>query len=96
MKLDVYFIDAFADKVFTGKPAAVIFTDIDDEKLMQKIASENNLSETAFVSKKNNEYFIRWFTPYCEVDLCGHATLASGYIYFNYIPVKFIVCALYY
>ena len=85
MKLDVYFIDAFADKVFTGNPAAVIFTDIDDEKLMQKIASENNLSETAFVNLTKDTNYIRWFSPLKEVDLCGHATLASGFVYFNFI-----------
>ena len=85
MKLDVYFIDAFADKVFTGNPAAVIFTDIDDEKLMQKIAFENNLSETAFVNLSKDTNHIRWFSPLKEVDLCGHATLASGFAYFNFI-----------
>ena len=85
MKLDVYFIDAFADKVFTGNPAAVIFTDIDDEKLMQKIAFENNLSETAFVNLSKDKNHIRWFSPLKEVDLCGHATLASGFAYFNFI-----------
>ena len=85
MKLDVYFIDAFADKVFTGNPAAVIFTDIDDEKLMQKIAFENNLSETAFVNLSKDTNHIRWFSPSKEVDLCGHATLASGFAYFNFI-----------
>ena len=85
MKLDVYFIDAFADKVFTGNPAAVIFTDIDDEKLMQKIAFENNLSETAFVNLTKDTNHIRWFSPLKEVDLCGHATLASGFVYFNFI-----------
>jgi len=85
MKLDIYFIDAFADKVFTGNPAAVIFTDIDDEKLMQKIAFENNLSETAFVNLSKDTNHIRWFSPLKEVDLCGHATLASGFAYFNFI-----------
>ena len=85
MKLEVYFIDAFADKVFTGNPAAVIFTDIDDEKLMQKIAFENNLSETAFVNLSKDTNHIRWFSPLKEVDLCGHATLASGFAYFNFI-----------
>ena len=85
MKFDVYFIDAFADKVFKGNPAAVIFTDINDEKLMQKIASENNLSETAFVNVSEDINHIRWFSPLKEVDLCGHATLASGFVYFNFI-----------
>ena len=94
MKLKYYQVDAFTDHVFKGNPAGVIFSDLNDEILMQKIAFENNLSETAFISKKNDEYFIRWFTPYCEVDLCGHATLASAYIYFNYINKnsnKFII-----
>ena len=85
MQLDVYFVDAFTDKVFSGNPAAVIFTDIDDENLMQKIAFENNLSETAFVNTNQDENLIRWFSPIKEVDLCGHATLASAFIYFNYI-----------
>ena len=85
MKLKYYQVDAFAENVFKGNPAGVIFSELDDETLMQKIAFENNLSETAFISKKNDEYFIRWFTPCCEVDLCGHATLASSYVYFNYI-----------
>lgn len=85
MKLKYYQVDAFAENVFKGNPAGVIFSELDDETLMQKIAFENNLSETAFISRKNDEYFIRWFTPYCEVDLCGHATLASAYIYFYYI-----------
>ena len=85
MKFDVYFVDAFTDRVFSGNPAAVIFTDMDDEKLMQKIASENNLSETAFVNISNDINSIRWFSPLKEVDLCGHATLASGFVYFNFI-----------
>ena len=55
---------------------------------MQQIAYENNLSETAFISKHNDEYFIRWFTPDIEVDLCGHATLAAAFVYFNFINTK--------
>ena len=82
MKLDVYFVDAFTSAIFSGNPAAVIFSDLDDEVLMQKIAAENNLSETAFVDLSNNN--IRWFSPACEVNLCGHATLASAFVYFNY------------
>ncbi len=85
MKFDVYFVDAFTDSIFSGNPAAVIFTDLDDKKLMQKIASENNLSETAFVNISNDINSIRWFSPLKEVDLCGHATLASGFVYFNFI-----------
>ena len=85
MKFDVYYVDAFTDEVFAGNPAAVIFTDIDDDRLMQKVASENNLSETAFVNISKDKNHIRWFSPLKEVDLCGHATLASGFVYFNFI-----------
>ena len=85
MNYKYYQVDAFTDKIFKGNPAGVIFANINDDELMQKIAFENNLSETAFVSKINDEYFIRWFTPFCEVNLCGHATLASAFIFFNFI-----------
>lgn len=86
MKIPVYYVDAFTKKLFSGNPAAVIFSnDIDDVNLMQNIAAENNLSETAFISKEKNAFHIRWFAPSCEIDLCGHATLASAYIYFKYI-----------
>ena len=81
MKLDVFYIDAFTNNIFSGNPAAVIFTDLDNSKLMQKIAAENNLSETAFIDLDKGS--IRWFSPTCEVNLCGHATLASAYAYFN-------------
>ena len=82
MKFEVYYVDAFTSQTFSGNPAAVIFSDINDENLMQNIAAENNLSETAFVNLTNNS--IRWFSPTCEVNLCGHATLASAFIYFNF------------
>ena len=85
MKYKYYQVDAFTDKIFKGNPAGVIFANINNDELMQKIAFENNLSETAFVSKINDEYFIRWFAPFCEVNLCGHATLASAFIFFNFI-----------
>jgi len=86
MKIPVYYVDAFTNNLFSGNPAAVIFSNrIDDENLMQNIAAENNLSETAFIRKENNTFHIRWFAPSCEIDLCGHATLASAYIYFKYI-----------
>lgn len=86
MKIKMYQIDAFADKVFTGNPAAVCPLDkwLDDA-LMQNIAQENNLAETAFFVEKTNDYQIRWFTPTKEVDLCGHATLASAYVIFKYL-----------
>ena len=82
MKQDVYFIDAFTKEIFFGNPAAVIFSEINDKIIMQKIAAENNLSETAFVNLKTES--IRWFSPSCEVNLCGHATLASAFAYFNF------------
>ena len=85
MTTSIYYVDAFTDKLFSGNPAAVIFSEINDQKLMQKIAAENNLSETAFIRRENGIYHIRWFAPLCEIDLCGHATLASAFIYFKYI-----------
>lgn len=75
-----YVIDAFTNQVFCGNPAAVCLTDhILPEQLMQQIAIENNLSETAFVCPEGQEYRLRWFTPGGEINLCGHATLASAY-----------------
>jgi len=84
--LDIYQVDAFADKVFKGNPAIVCPLDqwLDD-LTMQNIASENNASETAFFVKENEGYKIRWFSPAKEVELCGHATLASAYVIFNFI-----------
>ncbi len=84
MQLKTYQIDAFATKVFEGNPAMVVPLDawIDGE-LMQKISQENNLSETAFFVKIADGYELRWFTPTAEVDMCGHATLASAYVLFN-------------
>lgn len=85
MKIKLYQADAFTDKLFSGNPAAVCPLDewLDDE-LMQKIAMENNLAETAFYVKKEDLYEIRWFTPVMEVDLCGHATLATAFVLFNF------------
>ena len=79
--MTIYQVDAFTNKVFGGNPAAVIRLQswLDDD-MMQKIALENNLSETAFFVKQDEGYHIRWFTPTLEIDLCGHATLASAYI----------------
>ncbi|MDE3742306.1 PhzF family phenazine biosynthesis protein [Maribacter polysaccharolyticus] len=88
MKLRIFQIDAFAERMFTGNPAAVCILDswIDDN-LMQQIAAENNLAETVFAVKNNDRYAIRWFTPEIEVDLCGHATLATAFVLFNhYLP----------
>ncbi|MGZ3848200.1 MAG: PhzF family phenazine biosynthesis protein [Flavisolibacter sp.] len=86
MKLPIYQVDAFADTVFSGNPAAVIpLEDWPEETLMQKIAMENNLSETAFFVKTEEGYHLRWFTPEYEIDLCGHATLASAYVIKNFL-----------
>lgn len=81
-----YFIaDAFAEEVFKGNPAGVCITDGEiSSELMQKIAFENNLSETAFIVKRGGNYDLRWFTPLFEIDLCGHATLASAFIVMNF------------
>lgn len=92
MKLTIYQVDAFTNKLFGGNPAAVIPLEkwLDDD-LMQKIAGENNLSETVFFVPSSNKEFdfdIRWFTPELEIDLCGHATLASAFIIFNYLEFK--------
>lgn len=85
MKLRIYQVDAFATKVFAGNPAAVCLLDhwLDDA-LLQNIAFENNLSETAFLVPKDKYYEIRWFTPIAEVALCGHATLAAAYVLFEF------------
>ena len=81
-----FIVDAFTDKAFRGNPAGVCVVDtpISDE-LMQTIAFENNLAETAFLTPSEGHYKLRWFTPEVEIDLCGHATLASAYIIMNYI-----------
>ncbi len=81
-----YIVDAFTDKVFSGNPAAVCVMDSWlDEHAMQSIAIENNLSETAFAVKEGDAYRLRWFTPGGEVELCGHATLATAYVVTRFI-----------
>lgn len=84
MELTLYQVDAFADKPFTGNPAAICPLEnwLPDE-VMQAIAMENNLSETAFFVPVETGYHIRWFTPVSEVKLCGHATLASAFVLFE-------------
>lgn len=84
MNLPVYQVDAFSSRLFGGNPAAVVPLQewLADEQ-MQNIASENNLSETAFFVEEGNGYRLRWFTPTVEVDLCGHATLATAHILFD-------------
>jgi len=89
MVLKIYQIDAFATKSFEGNPAAVV--PLDDwipDKIMQKIAEENNLSETAFFIGDRGDYHIRWFTPKKEVELCGHATLASAFVIYEILKKK--------
>jgi PhzF family phenazine biosynthesis protein len=87
MELKMYQVDAFTDKLFSGNPAAVVILESPlKDDVMQSIAAENNLSETAFVSIHESPVSIRWFTPSIEVDLCGHATLASARILFDYYP----------
>lgn len=84
MELMLYQIDAFADRPFEGNPAAVCpLSEWLSDELMQAIASENNLSETTFFVPSPEGFHIRWFSPVCEVDLCGHATLASAWVLFN-------------
>ncbi|MGH9528908.1 MAG: PhzF family phenazine biosynthesis protein [Terriglobales bacterium] len=84
MELSIFQVDAFAGNVFAGNPAAICPLEewLEDKKL-QAIAAENNLSETAFFVRESGEYGLRWFTPQCEVDLCGHATLASAFVLLN-------------
>lgn len=85
MKLPIYQYDAFATEVFKGNPAAIVpLTQWLDDATLQAIAQENNLSETAFIVPIDQEYEIRWLTPQVEVDLCGHATLASAAYLFEY------------
>ncbi|MCE1198346.1 MAG: PhzF family phenazine biosynthesis protein [Marinilabiliales bacterium] len=89
MKIEMFQVDAFAESQFAGNPAAVCLLDHWlDEPLMQQIAMENNLSETAFVKKGTDGYEIRWFTPLTEVELCGHATLASAHVLFHHKGFK--------
>jgi len=81
MGLQIFQVDAFTDKPFAGNPAAVcILTEPRDEAWMQNVAREMNLSETAFLHKQRDGFNLRWFTPAVEVDLCGHATLASAHV----------------
>ena len=84
MKLRIFQVDAFTENLFGGNPAAIIPLEkwLPDD-VLQKIAAENNLAETAYYIPKENDFHLRWFTPTVEVDLCGHATLASAFVLFN-------------
>ncbi|WP_419213339.1 PhzF family phenazine biosynthesis protein [Maribacter sp. X9] len=89
MKQKIFQIDAFTQTIFGGNPAAVCILDSwISAELMQNIAAENNLAETAFTVQKANHYELRWFTPELEVDLCGHATLAAAFVLFNHYGHK--------
>jgi PhzF family phenazine biosynthesis protein len=86
MKIRIFQVDAFTENLFGGNPAAVcLLTEKLPDELMQKIAAENNLAETAFVTETGDSFSIRWCTPKVEVDLCGHATLASAHVIFNHL-----------
>ena len=83
-----YIVDAFASRQFRGNPAGVcVLEEAIEDKLMQSIAAENNLSETAFVLKQGDGYSLRWFTPKFEINLCGHATLGTAYVVSHYIDI---------
>ncbi len=90
MKQTIYQIDAFTDQIFSGNPAAVCPLEHGwlDDSLMQSIATENNLSETAFFLRASDTFHIRWFSPVSEVDLCGHATLASAHVLFEHMDYQ--------
>jgi PhzF family phenazine biosynthesis protein len=84
-----YVVDVFTDHLFGGNPAGVCLLETwPDDKLLQNIASENNLSETAFLVKRDGYFDLRWFTPEIEVDLCGHATMGSAYVLFEFADQK--------
>lgn len=89
LKYDIYQVDAFTNKPFGGNPAAIVpLVEWLPDDIMQNIAAENNLAETAFFVKNGDVYDIRWFTPTLEIDLCGHATLASGYLIFDVLKLE--------
>ena len=89
MELPLFQVDAFTNRIFGGNPAAVVILEENwlADELLHAIAAENNLSETAFVITRSEPFPLRWFTPEIEVDLCGHATLASAYVLLkHYFP----------
>lgn len=86
MRLPIYQLDAFTDTLFAGNPAAVVLLpEFPDDALMQSIAQENNLAETAFLVPQGQDFRLRWFTPTVEVPLCGHATLASAAVVLQHV-----------
>jgi len=96
MKLPLYQVDAFTSHRFHGNPAAVCpLSEWLEDSILQNIALENNLSETAFFVPQDDSFALRWFTPVIEVELCGHATLASAHVIYNHLgfqqlPIKFL------
>jgi len=83
--MEYYVVDVFTDELFRGNPAGVcLLGDWLPDEVLQNIAMENNLSETAFLVKRDSHYDLRWFTPETEVDLCGHATMGSAYVLFRF------------
>ena len=89
MRIPIYQIDAFTSRLFGGNPAAVCpLTEWPDDATLQAIAAENNLSETAYIVPEGDGFRLRWFTPAVEVNLCGHATLATGYLVLNRLEPK--------
>ena len=91
MTISVFIVDAFTDKAFGGNPAAVcILNETKPEHWLQQVAAEFNLSETAFLQQQeNNRWHLRWFTPTCEIKLCGHATLASTHVLLNELNLPY-------
>src|ERR1700759_2093839 len=88
-KLPLYHVDAFTSRLFAGNPAAVVpLEDWLPDAVLQQIAAENNLSETAFFCARGEDFDLRWFTPAIEVDLCGHATLAAAYVIVTYLQPR--------
>lgn len=89
MSIPYYQVDAFTDRLFSGNPAGVcILTEMLPDATLQAIAAENNLAETAFVVQRQTHADLRWFTPVLEVDLCGHATLASAHVLFTHLGYR--------
>lgn len=89
MNIEIYQVDAFTKVPFAGNPAAVVpLTEWLPDETMQQVAAENNLAETAFFVKNGDVYDLKWFTPQVEINLCGHATLASGYVIFNCLELE--------
>jgi len=88
MQIPIYQVDAFTSELFGGNPAAVCpLASWPEDALLQAIAAENNLSETAFLVPKGERYELRWFTPLTEIDLCGHATLGAAHVVFHYLNI---------